>query len=449
MFIKALKDVVSGAMRQSPDALPESAGTTARGVPVLRHQRGGAIVAFVCPSEGDALKQHTMEMLAPFEGRCAQTIVLDTRDPGWLGGFEDAARRPIWFAMSPFGTAEFFNLGDDVATSPWAAAGIPFVRLFGDTPAYYPARHAQPLPNSINGYGHAEHHEFFVRWLQPKATSVWLPLYPFDCVPESAVGFQAKARSGTIIFPKNGNSPDELVAYWRSRLPGAVATILEAVAEEAVAALDATPDLATDLQRHFASLDVDIVGQRNLLFFLVAQLDDYLRRAKSTIIARALLDLPVTIRGINWGHVDFTGKRARHDPDSDYGRTRRLLDEATAIIDMSPNTSRGPHDRVLRAAGRHTAFLTNRSRFYSDNFADADTFTFRFDAASVRELVEDALECPSAVVERGAAQAARMRELLTRERYVEQVTAAVDACALACAPRPEGTQNYVALEPLP
>src|SRR5262249_13735775 len=124
------------------------------------------------------------------------------------------------------------------------------------------------------------------------------------------------------------------------------------------------------------------------------------------------------------------------------------LDRAIAVVDMSPNTDRGPHDRVLRASGRYTAFLTNRSNFFVSNFSNADEFTFRFETDAIRECVENALSFPSKIVDLGLEQGARMRALLTEERYVEQVAAAVDACAMSCGARPEGTQNYVAFEPI-
>jgi hypothetical protein len=193
---------------------------------------------------------------------------------------------------------------------------------------------------------------------------------------------------------------------------------------------------------------VRLPGRDRLMFFLVAQLDDYLRRKKSVLIARALLDYPVIIRGSHWAHVDFSGKRARHDPDSDYGRTRRLIDESLAVVDMSPNTQRSPHDRCIRAAGRHTAFLTNRQQFYVENFDNHSAFTFLFNRDSIRERVEAALARPRDIIDMGIAQAERMRELLPAERYFERLLAAVDACALACGERPPGTQNFVHYRPV-
>lgn len=451
MLWSILRDLRSGTRRSNPDSRrpsPPEPISAADQIPRFSYLRGGRIVAFVSGSEGDALREHTVEMLKPLQPHSAGISILDFRNPTWPTELESAAREPVWFAVSPFGGGEFFSMAGGGSVNPWADAGIPFVRLYGDLPAYLPSRHLQHFPGSINAYGHAEHQEFFTRWFVSKAPSVWLPLFPFDTIPREDVNHSAKARSGLIVFPKNGNSPEQLGTFWRTRLPSVIATVLDAVAEEAVAEIDKSCDLIAAIRRHFAALSIDLSGHKHVLFFLVAQLDDYLRRVKSTMIVRSLLDLPVTIRGVNWEHVDFGGRRARHEPASDYVRTRSLLDQAIAIVDMSPNTERGPHDRVLRAAGRFTTFFTNRSQFYDNHFRNAGEFTFHFNRSSIHEHIDRALSKPVETVDMGLEQGTRMRELLTEERYVEQVLGVVDACAMALQERPDGTQNYVAFQPI-
>lgn len=406
-------------------------------VPALTYQRGGQVIAATASSEGDALKEIMLELLEPLRPLCAGAVLLDLNDPQFRAKLAAAAEKPVWFALSFFGGGEHID-----GQSPWAKAGVPFVRIFGDTPAYYPHAHFQQHPNSINGYGHREHQEFFCRWFPQRAPCLWMPFYPFDTVEKGKVDFSRKER-GSIIFPKNGNCPDRLRHYWRDSLPPAVAQALEAASEEADARLDEPFETLEYLRKHFGALGIDLVPGDRLMFFLVAQIDDYLRRRKSTLVGRALLDLPVVIRGVNWDHVDFHGRKARHDPDSDFARTRPLLDECLAIVDMTPNTYRGTHDRALRAAGRYTAFLTNRQPFYVETFSNHAQFTYRFDEHSVRERVEAALARPRDTVEMGVAQAERMRELRKPEDYVRELLAVVDVCAMACAPRPPGTQNFV------
>jgi hypothetical protein len=410
----------------------------------LTYKRGGAIIAWVGHSEGDALMQILLEMLEPLRPQCDAVIILDPNAQDLAAKFAAAAAQPVWFGMSFFGVGEF--LAPD-GRNPWIEAGVPFVRIFGDTPAYYPSAHLQSGPHAINGYGHAEHLDFFSRWFSARAPCLKLPFYPYDRLPKESVDFVAKER-GEIIFPKNGNCPDLLIQYWRDSLPPGVARALESVAEAADAALDQPFDPLPELERHYRALGIALPYAERMMFFLLSQIDDYLRRRKSNLVARSLLDLPVVIRGVNWGHVDFSGKRARHDPDSDYTRTRPLLDRALGIVDMTPNTHRGTHDRALRAAGRYTAFLTNRQQYYVENFANHAQFTYRFEADSIRERVETALSRPRETVEMGVAQAERLRELRTPEHYARELTAALDACALCCGQRPPGTQNFVHYRPL-
>jgi hypothetical protein len=408
--------------------------------PGLRYQRNGSIIAFTAHSEGDALGQILLEILRPLRAQCDDVLVLDFNDRQFVTKLAAVAEKPVWFAVSFFGVGE--HLPPD-GHNPWQEAGIPFVRMFGDVPAYHPRAHQQHGRSSINAYGHAEHHEFFLRWFARKAPSVTLPGYAFDCLARDEVEVEAKVASGRLLFPKNGNCPDRLIGFWRDQLPGVVAQALEAAAESASARLNETVDLHECVRTELQRFGVELPADQQPIFFLAAQLDDYLRRKKSTLIARSLLDHPVVVRGINWEHVDFSGRRATHDPDSDFGRTRRIMDTSVAILDMAPNTQRAPHDRIFRAAGRHTAFLTNRQRFFVDHFDDHAAFTFTFDPDSIRQRVEAALQRPRETVEMGFAQGQRVRQLMSEEEYHRRLLAAVDACALGCGTRPPGTQPFV------
>jgi hypothetical protein len=445
MLLSLLKNLARRPAMQPP---PQDApAPEAFALPRFTHQRGGTVIAFAGPSEGDALKQMMVDLLQPLRPACRNLLVIELGDPGWPAQLQASSAEPVWFVFSPFGAVETLSVPGGQPVNPWAEAGIPFVRGFGDTPAYFPNAHIQRYANAVNFYAFAEHLEFFQRAFDVRAPCLALASYPFDALPREQVDARRKAQ-GTIIFPKNGNCPDRLIDYWRDSLPPAVARALEAVAEEASASIDQPFDLLERVQAHFARLGVRLPERDRLTFFLVAQLDDYLRRRKSTLIARVMLDYPVVIRGTNWQHVDFAGKRARHDPDSNYGRTRSLIDESLAVMDMSPNTQRSAHDRCIRAAGRYTAFLTNRQQFYVDHFDNHRAFTFLFNRDSIRERVEAALARPRETVEMGIAQGERMRELMPAERYFERLLAVVDACALACGQRPPDTQNFVHFNPI-
>lgn len=456
-----LKSLFSGANNKSsdtpppppaPPATPPSPEQPTQEVVqvVLPHyERGGTILVFLGGSEGDALKELSMDVVRPFKEHSRDIVFIDLRVENALQALASVSRQGIWFALAFFGTGQNIDITrDGEIVNLWAEAGVPFVRVFGDIPAYFPDAHFQAYPNSINLYGHPEHCEFYRRWFN--SSGLTLPMSPilYDVLPEQPIDLSKKIIGKSIVFPKNGNCPEKLINYWRSSLPPTIAKALESLAADlgASSMIDKPVNIAERLLQYFSSLSIDLSQQKRLVFFMTAQLDDYLRRIKSTMITTALLDLPITVRGVNWDHIDFTGKRARLDTDSDYGRTRQIIDESLAIIDMAPNTQHF-HDRVQRAAGRYTTFLTNRQKPFTDQFENYKSFTFEFNPDSIRERVDYALSHPEETVEMGLLQAERMRELNNDDRFAESLINMIDICALANGKRPEGTQNFVVYPP--
>ncbi|MBI5108762.1 MAG: hypothetical protein HZA62_08430 [Rhodocyclales bacterium] len=358
---------------------------------------------------------------------------------------------PIWFAAGYFGTGQEVNITRNGETANlWESSGIPFIRIFGDSPAYLPDRHRAAFRNSINAYGHPEHLAFYRRWFRDPTLSVLLHPITIDKAPADTLRLPEKA-SGKIIFPKNGNSPMQLRAYWRDALPSSICQALEDLAEESIGLdwIDREPCLDDRLLDYFGTKGIDLAAELGLLFFLVAQLDDYLRRVKSTMIAEALLDLPVIVRGRNWDHVNFTGRRATYDPSSDMAATLALIDQAPAMLDMSPNTQRAPHDRIWRAMGRRTAFLTNRQEFLDAALGlSASRCSFSFERSAIRTLVEHYVERPQDAIDLGLEQVRTLSPLLDESRYVDSLRTAVQTVAFARGSRPPATQDFVSFPSL-
>lgn len=418
-------------------------------LPPARQQRGGAVICFFCESEGNALREHSRWSIAPFQSLASRVVLISWFDPLRNDKLAEALSEPVWFACSLLGGGQEINvtLGGETRNY-WLSCGIPFLRMFGDLPAYFPDRHLAWFPNSINVYGDPVQTAFYKRWFRNPAPAITAPPLILDSVPMQAVNFAAK-KAGRIIFPKNGNSVAQLQDYWHSSLPASVAGALDAMAEETRqwVRLNGRPQFDDLVIKHFAGLGVDIGANRRLVCFLVAQLDDYLRRFKSRMVAEALLDLPVIIRGRFWDHVDFNGRRAIHDPESDAASTRELIDQAPAVIDMSPNTQDIPHDRVRRAIGRHTAFLTNRMTCFEGSGMDPRRFTYEFSPEAIADLVERYVLRPADAVELGLEQSRVFRSQYPDERYAEALATAVDLCALDIGERPAGTQEFVAFPP--
>lgn len=415
----------------------------------VRQCEGGSILCFFGGSEGNALAEGTRAVMAPFASAASRLIYFDLNSSGWYDELVAVLSEPVWFAASAFGVGQdIATIKDGKTVNLWESAGVPFVRFFGDTPAYFPDKHVARFPNSINAYWDCAHANFYRRWFREPALSVlWSPIV-IDKIPLEKVDEASKLK-GKIIFPKNGNSPSKLIDYWCMVLPSQLAKALQVVAEELIGRdwINREPCFDDRLIRYFFTLGLDIAAEPAVLCFLVAQLDDYVRRVKSTMIAEALLDLPIIVRGRFWDHVDFRGKRATYDPNSDVASTLPMIDRAPAVIDMSPNTQHSPHNRIWQAVGRGTAFLTNRLQYFDGLLPSADRCTFAFEPEAIHNLVENYVLHPKEAVDLGLEQARVLRPAFDESRYVDVLLTAVQTKAMRLAGRPPETQNFVDFPP--
>jgi hypothetical protein len=185
-----------------------------------------------------------------------------------------------------------------------------------------------------------------------------------------------------------------------------------------------------------------------LRLLLTAHLDDYARRVKSNMLAEVLSDYPVVINGFNWEHIDFSNKRCTFIHGADWERSRQMVRTGLGVIDMSPNTSYGLHDRVARSLGAYTTCLTNEQHFVSDAFGDfAGRMTFKFNKESIRQRVEATLANPAATLELGVATSQQFRQRFPMENLAQCTILAAESMRLAAGGRPPETQEYIAWPP--
>lgn len=447
MLVKLLKDIVDYRFKKKNGQQEEKTSFLSMDSKPVQRQYG-AIIWFSVESQGDALRITTREMMAMVGDYAKSVININLSSPSYLDELLGALENPVWFACGPFDGGQDITIQTSLgAVNLWEYFGIPFVRLYGDIPAYFPDKHVKSFKNVINVYYDESHAEFYRRWFKEPALSLSVKQPVWNTIPLESVDFKRKLH-GKIIFPKNGNSPVALRQYWRTALPSSIEARLLAVGEELSSAnrLDTEPRIDEAFVKSFSDSGIDITAQPAILCFLVAQIDDYLRRIKSTMITEALLDLPVLIRGASWEHISFEGRKATYDPSWDVARTLPLIDAAPAIVDMSPNITHAPHERVLRAAGRGTAFLTNRNEAL-ENLMPDKKFCFSFRKESIFKLTEYYIEHPGDAVELGMYQAKVMRDAHSPEQFVHSLTAAVDLMAFRLGGRPIGTQNFVNFPP--
>jgi hypothetical protein len=321
---------------------------------------------------------------------------------------------------------------------------VPLVKLQGDLPAYFIDRHRDTPRNAINLYQAQEFVEFREKWLgDAEALTSTLPPMAMIPIDRGAIDFSAR-KGGVLYFLKNGNSPQGLEELWNANLPSRTAAMTLRMAHELKSTLaEARPIQIGDWVANYLEAEgLGCVIPRKLVWFFSAQMDDYLRRVKSTMIAESILNFPVVVQGSFWDHVDFSGKRARKVPGTDVFASQEIVHNQLGVIDMSANVDTWPHDRVQRAAGAYSLVLTNRQQWLREWFPDFSDLTFEFDPRSIAERVSDVLSRPGRYIDLAIAFGERFREVFPREAFAEKILQLVDLTNLIWRARRPQIQNF-------
>jgi hypothetical protein len=356
-----------------------------------------------------------------------------------------ASEQAVEFAYSPVGMAANMQgaMPDGSRVNYWEANRIPFISLSGDSPAYYFDRHVMPTDWHACFYYFPEHLDLRRRLPRLRGLCGLVPPVPFDLAEEREIDFRRK-ENGKLLFLKNGNDPEQLLETWRNALPEPTFLMLADCASEL--SNDPSAELGNDIDKlvteHFAHKGWDLERLTNLRIFFVAQLDDYLRRIKSALVADAIADFPVEIHGYNWDHFDFSKRRATFVPGGDYTDSRQRIIDSLGMVDMSPNTQGAPHDRAMRAFGLWSLCITNKQQFFESHFPDHEAFTYRFQKDSLQAKIADILSNPKRYIELGREVAKRFRQNRHPEDFVRFMVDTASHIRAACGPRPPGLQEF-------
>jgi hypothetical protein len=328
----------------------------------------------------------------------------------------------------------------------WEATKIPLLSLLSDSPAYFFDRHVVQGPSTALIYGFPDHLMMRKRLPLLRGAIGSPPPCILNDVPFDEVDFATKAK-GQVFFLKNGNDPRKLVQQWHDTLQPTVAQALTELGELLTTEhIDNCGGTLIDdaITLYFADRGIDIEHLTRMRLLCLGHLDDYVRRVKSTMMAEALMDFPVVIHGDNWEHLDFTGKHCTFISGVDYERSRLLVRDSLGMIDMSPNTSYGPHDRLVRSYGAHTLCVSNEQNFLTDTFPDQHAqMTFRFNKDSIRERVSQMLENPVKTLELGAQAAMTFRQRYSTANHVRYMAMMAETVRQSSGTRARGQQDFL------
>ncbi len=407
------------------------------------------------PSHGNALDGIAAGFAPIYEAEGYEFHLLSVSLPGGA----DRLKQLLIEGNVAFAIAMAGIHGDPTLTRPdgvqdnlWKALRIPFISLLGDAPFYFFDRHVNLTTSHALGYSFADHLMLRKRLPAECGVSFVIPPAPLNMDPFEQVDFGAKLN-GKLLFLKNGNDPKALVAQWKRTLSPSMSEALLEIAEALTAgeAIDHCYGTSIDdaVLAYFGQAGIDIESMPRLRLLLCAHLDDYVRRIKSNMMAEVLSDYPVVINGFNWEHLDFSNKRCTFIPGADWNRSRKMIRSALGMIDMSPNTAYGLHDRIVRSLGAHTICLTNEQHFFTEAFPDIhERMTFRFNKASIAERVEHTLANPRETINLGALAAEQFRQRFTPANLARCTILVADAIRLSIDARPVDTQEFIVWPPI-
>jgi hypothetical protein len=359
--------------------------------------------------------------------------------------FEEIKLVYSWASM---GVSVRFKDSDGKEHDLWSELGIPFITAHGDSPAYFFDRHVVRDSKIVTFYAFTEHCELRKRLPQLNGLIGTPWPTPLNEIPIDKLDFEKK-KNGKLLFLKNGKNPVQLKRFWSSCLEPCLLRAILDLAAELESDLDNPANIQIDdlITRYFHDQGFDIERLFKLRLFFIAQLDDYLRAVKSTRIAQALMDFPIEIRGNNWDHLDFTGRKATYIDECDFAKSTELIRNSFGLLDVSPNTVSRPHDRYMRACGAHTFCLTNEQDFLEE-LPHRERLSFRFEKEDLQQKVACLLENKAVALNMGVEVAQAYSAKHPREELpIKMLEYASLARLDNLRQRPAGSQDFFVWPP--
>ena len=348
----------------------------------------------------------------------AQVVELNISERDWPERLSDAiGSLNIEFAVCMSGMA--LKIAEH-ARSLWEQMHFPVLFLHCDHPAYFASRHRKLPANVVLGYLFRDH----ALYQREHVKAPHLVTSVHFGIPDLPIADPDMAEGPRVVFAKTGNDPRDLETRWRA-LPQVEPLIRYSLDEIGLGSCGLYPDV---VQRVAAAHGLELQPFDRLSRFLIVQIDDYVRRRKSTAIAEAIKRFPVDIYGVSWKHIDREGARARFHGGVDYATVNQAIARATASITMNPNIELSAHDRFFTALGMGVMPLSDANAFTRENFPVLAPYSFAFGDGSLEAALERVLARPADAVALARSTRPEMMERFSVRKAAKQIR---DCAALA------------------
>jgi hypothetical protein len=396
-------------------------------------QKQKVILILSGEGDNDAINAvcHQFELLFQQAGK--NTYFIDVSTADFTQKLVDAITNvEIEFAFSYLGIGADLAWKSDASddlVNLWEYHNIPFLKLQGDLPAYFIERHGPTPATSINLYSSPEFAQV-QNWYYAtqKTPHIIHPPVIFDQQAVEKIDFK-KRQDGSLVFMKNGNDPKQLINLWNSNLSPAMAQDLCDIAEALLPpVLNCEPINIFEYIVHFVTAKMgDALACREIVRLYAAQLDDFFRRVKATMLATSLKKFPVKIIGKNWEHVNDSKSVATFSNDLNFSQhSKQIFANELGLIDMTPNVDLNVHDRFCRAAGNYAFILTNQSTWMQENIPEFNDYTYTFDSEQFENKVAFLLANKELVVEQGRLLGEYAQERIKSTAFVNPLIEAAE-----------------------
>ena len=325
-------------------------------------------VALVGQNANDILEWWSAELNAHLETLGLATALIDLRKDDWLKTFADATEgRQLLFAWSFQGIGGALKADD--GTNLWDRMGVTFLSYMGDNPCYLPRNHRIAARNVLNAYSCPDFLEVQRRFVKSDQFSFLLP-HAFPANPHvEEVAW--KDRQIDFLFVKNGNDPDALSRGW-GVLPRRVRDAVWASVEIALA--DPGRQVADVVAGVLEEMSWVLGDRTELFWYILAQVDDYVRRRHATRLANIVKKLPAHIFGGNWEHLDMTGAKAIFHGTVAAWDLPKLYANTRTMFNANPNIVEGVHERVYAAFSSDCCLVSDDTAFARRHFAGLPSY---------------------------------------------------------------------------
>jgi hypothetical protein len=241
----------------------------------------------------------------------------------------------------------------------WTTTGIPFISVLADAPFIMPINHHVSSPTVVNGYIYREWLEFQRDHIHSEQIAALLPHGVIPNVQRFATPWSQ--RPTRMIFVKTGADPERQRARWAG-WPARLCNVLHECAEELIG--QPTGTIVPTVMACLGANHLHLEGSKPILFGLLHELDTFLRAHRATVMARALLALPVDIIGDGWEHVrnDPGVTRARFHDARPASALDALFSQAQFVVNVTPNFASGAHERVLRGFAARACVISDNNQ---------------------------------------------------------------------------------------